>query len=559
MKNLTLQNEDLALPRKQDIDTVKDALDKVAERTTSLEQVKHEHSNKDVLDGITLDKIALWDTKEVPEDGSIGQVLTKTENGATWQDVQAGEAETFMATYGETSIEDIEAAVDAGKYVYVCVPESTQGENLYAPMAMYREWEYTPAAETGERAAVRKGALFTLSLGEDVAAFICLNGTWSEQAVDLRVPDWAKQPTRPTYTASEVGAMPAVSGGTTGQVLTKTDDGQEWQDQATAPTASDTEAGIAKLYNETGANTDGAITQKAATDAFVDKTNVEDFTILDIGDGATGQVLTKTEEGAAWADAQGGTSEVFIATYGVTTYSDITAAVAAGKNVVLTNDTKTTFASLSSLTSTTAKFTMIEGGMSWEFTCGSAGWAYTQTDLSVADWAKAATKPSYTASEVGALPTAGGTLTGNLTGEYITGTWLQTTDATDLGTGASRFAVLNGEGWVYYRTAAEVKSDLGVSSGIEAASYTATLSSSGWAASGSYQAQTVNVSGLKASYPVSPVIDAQLTGTDADGDAVVLEAWSAVNYVTSESGKITAYCIGDAPTANIPLIINTWG
>lgn len=97
------------------------------------------------------------------------------------------------------------------------------------------------------------------------------------------------------------------------------------------------------------------------------------------------------------------------------------------------------------------------------------------------------------------------------------------------------------------------------SPGIEAASYTATLSSSGWAASGSYQAQTVNVSGLKASYPVSPVIDAQLTGTDADGDAAVLEAWSAVNYVTSESGKITAYCIGDAPTANIPLIINTWG
>ena len=55
------------------------------------------------------------------------------------------------------------------------------------------------------------------------------------------------------------------------------------------------------------------------------------------------------------------------------------------------------------------------------------------------------------------LPLSGGTLTGNLTGQYITGTWLQTTAATDK---AGDFATIDGEGWIYKRTAAEVRSDI---------------------------------------------------------------------------------------------------
>lgn len=56
---------------------------------------------------------------------------------------------------------------------------------------------------------------------------------------------------------------------------------------------------------------------------------------------------------------------------------------------------------------------------------------------------------------------SGGTLTGNLTGKYITGTWLQTTDATDLGRVPGKIAVLDESGWVYYRTPAELLADLG--------------------------------------------------------------------------------------------------
>lgn len=61
----------------------------------------------------------------------------------------------------------------------------------------------------------------------------------------------------------------------------------------------------------------------------------------------------------------------------------------------------------------------------------------------------------------GKLDKTGGTLTGNLTGKYITGTWLQTTASTDLGRAPGKIAVLDDSGWVYYRTPAEIKSDIG--------------------------------------------------------------------------------------------------
>ena len=67
------------------------------------------------------------------------------------------------------------------------------------------------------------------------------------------------------------------------------------------------------------------------------------------------------------------------------------------------------------------------------------------------------------------LPLTGGTLSGNLTGKYITGTWLQATAITDLNAVATRFAVIDGSGWLYYRSAVEMLSDLGVNDAIQAA------------------------------------------------------------------------------------------
>lgn len=59
------------------------------------------------------------------------------------------------------------------------------------------------------------------------------------------------------------------------------------------------------------------------------------------------------------------------------------------------------------------------------------------------------------------LSKSGGTLTGNVNGKYFCGTWLQTTEASDLGRTPSKIAVLDDSGWVYYRTPAEILNDIG--------------------------------------------------------------------------------------------------
>ena len=72
---------------------------------------------------------------------------------------------------------------------------------------------------------------------------------------------------------------------------------------------------------------------------------------------------------------------------------------------------------------------------------------------------------ALTASDVGALPTSGGSLTGNLTvgssnigtNGYIEGTWLRTTKATE---SAGDFATIIG-GWIYKRAPANVLGDIG--------------------------------------------------------------------------------------------------
>ena len=62
---------------------------------------------------------------------------------------------------------------------------------------------------------------------------------------------------------------------------------------------------------------------------------------------------------------------------------------------------------------------------------------------------------------------SGGTLTGNLTGKYITGTWLRSTEASDLGRTPGKIAVLDDSGWVYYRAPAELCADLGIADAIK--------------------------------------------------------------------------------------------
>lgn len=142
--------------------------------------------------------------------------------------------------------------------------------------------------------------------------------------------------------------------------------------------------------------------------------------------------------------------------------------------------------------------------------------SYTETDPTVPAWAKAETKPSYTASEVGAVPTS----------RKVNGKALS--DDITLG-----------------------------------AVYTATLTAAGWATSGAWKTQTVSVTGLKASYNAAPFVDVALSGTDAAADAELAAAWlgisaSAIANTAANSLTVKFPATVDTPTVNIPIRITVY-
>lgn len=142
--------------------------------------------------------------------------------------------------------------------------------------------------------------------------------------------------------------------------------------------------------------------------------------------------------------------------------------------------------------------------------------SYTETDPTVPDWAKAEEKPTYTASEVGAVPTS----------RKVNGKAL----SADITLGAV---------------------------------YTATLTAAGWVTSGAWKTQTVSVTGLKASYNAAPFVDVSLSGTDAAADAELSKAWlgisaSAIANTAANSLTVKFPATVDTPTVNIPIRITTY-
>lgn len=124
-----------------------------------------------------------------------------------------------------------------------------------------------------------------------------LSGT-EDQFVGFNSAGEATAVAKPTYTADDVGAISNPGGGTTGQVLTKTDGGSEWAD---APD------GLPSGGEE------GQVLTKTASGAQWDDVPSD----LPPG-GTNGQILTKTTDGVAWSDAP---------ETGVTTFNGRTGAV----------------------------------------------------------------------------------------------------------------------------------------------------------------------------------------------------------------------------------------
>ena len=144
------------------------------------------------------------------------------------------------------------------------------------------------------------------------------------------------------------------------------------------------------------------------------------------------------------------------------------------------------------------------------------------------------------------LPLTGGTLTGDLSGKYITGTWLQGTASNHLSSAATKYCVQDSSGWLYHRTAAELLSDTGVTKdwGI------ITIRASGWSSSttNGWYTNKVTVSGMLAEY--NPYANPEYTsGSTVDDEAA---AFGAIKEIETFNGYIIARA-KDKPSADIKI------
>ena len=97
-------------------------------------------------------------------------------------------------------------------------------------------------------------------------------------------------------------------------------------------------------------------------------------------------------------------------------------------------------------------------------------------------------------------------------------------------------------------------------SGTKVTQYSGTLLANSWTEDAyGYQAQTITITGLKASYDVDPQWDVALSGTDPDADAALLEGFALIHNYTTGANSLTAQCIGAAPTVNIPVKVVAFG
>lgn len=85
------------------------------------------------------------------------------------------------------------------------------------------------------------------------------------------------------------------------------------------------------------------------------------------------------------------------------------------------------------------------------------------------------------------------------------------------------------------------------------ATYSATLTATGWSASVPYT-QTAAAAGVLSTD--DPIVDVDMSGASGSAQGTALtEAWGFVGRVTAGNGQITAYCYEDKPAVNLPVIL----
>lgn len=297
------------------------------------------------------------------------------------------------------------------------------------------------------------------------------------------------------------------AGGQTGQVLTKTESGEAWQDAPDGlPEGGET----------------GQVLTKTSTGAQWDDVPSD----LPAG-GTDGQILTKTAEGVAWEDAPEG---------GVTSFNSRTGAITpqtgdyTAEMVGAVSEEDVGVANGVAELDSTGKVPASQLPSMDYIPTSEKGANSGVATLDASGKLTAAQKPTYTADEVGARPD----------------TW--TPSAADVGAVPTTRTI----------NSKPLSSDVtltaeDVGAGEPSNSTTITLTAAGWTGSSAPYSQQVSCSIVAADTAVVAV-DVDTPGTDADADAEAINAWALCTQQnpTQGAGTLTFYCT-EKPTINIPV------
>ena len=206
---------------------------------------------------------------------------------------------------------------------------------------------------------------------------------------DPTVPAWAKASTKPIYTASEVGALPSTTviptkvselTNDSGYITSYTDEKLKW----TASTSSNT---YYPLQSTSTATTSTANTLNS----------ISFYQYYNTAGGYRRLILGNT---TAYTSTGGAYGTIRLYGTGATYYGDLNPGTI-GANSLTANRTWTLPNATGTIALTTDIPTVPTNVSAFTNDAGYLT-SYTETDPTVPSWAKASSKPSYTASEVGA-------------------------------------------------------------------------------------------------------------------------------------------------------------
>ena len=352
-----------------------------------------------------------------------------------------------------------------------------------------------------------------------------LTGT-EDQLVGFNSAGEATAVSKPT--AADIGAMPAVSGGTAGQVLTKTEAGQEWQDAPDGLPEGGTE-GQVLTKTPTGAQWDDVpsdIPAGGTQGQVLTKGDGETVTWSDPASGlptggTPGQMLYQGESGPKWGDkpvfwvtiSTNDNGETFTADH---TAKEVYEAYQSG-NVVFAKSWGQDLSVMNLLFS--VKNDMDSSDV---YQC-----YFMTVTISSVVYASIVTYPPSMSQNDTVLAGV----------DYIQADYISFSAKT---TGLTSDNV---------QDAIEEVNDKVV----ESTSTTVTLTAAGWTGSAAPYSQQVSCSIVAADTAVVAV-DVDTPGTDADADAEAINAWALCTQrnPTQGAGTLTFYCT-EKPTINIPV------